>query len=257
MMNSFEFKILLTPRYRALLLDIVTFIVNLIIMFFFMNLLANLAAQSKQGVGTAKILLAIFLLSLVFLQPLGAILKRQQVHQRITDFKPVVSRFILVLYFITQFMFLIIASTLIMESYGKNDSAPTELVVVLFSGIPGLALINTFVVYSYFKPPSGEPFFYFLKSPRSENLGDACVFLSMFCYQLFWTFLLDDPYFHQSPKEWTEVISKMISFFMLALFIYLPPRIFEIYQSTRSWKIWFSMFIANLPVIFRILYGSG
>ncbi len=58
-------------------------------------------------------------------------------------------------------------------------------------GIPRshLTIVQTFLIYQYFSPPKKPPKSEFLRSPRSEMLGDICLFLNMILFQIGWNTL--------------------------------------------------------------------
>jgi hypothetical protein len=43
----------------------------------------------------------------------------------------------------------------------------------------------------------------------------------------------------------------------LALLIYFPPRMFYLAEDIHRRRTWFTMLLANSPVIFKVLIGSN
>jgi hypothetical protein len=82
MVQKSEFRAFFASMHRSILLDIVAFGFNLVLMLALTQLLANLALQAGKGNPSAKAMMALFCLGIVFLQPIGAILKRHHAHQR-------------------------------------------------------------------------------------------------------------------------------------------------------------------------------
>jgi hypothetical protein len=260
-MPRIEFRAIFAPRHRAILLDIVAFVFNLILMSALTNLLANLAAQTGSGAVAAEAIMALFCLGLVFLQPIGAILKRQRAHQRNPDLDATIfmgaGRMILIAYFILQLMFSIYAVVLLIDALDQAAQVSTGALAALFVGIPLVAVANTFVVYFYFSPPKAPARLSALASSQAEILGDACLFLGTLCFQALWWYLLADPYFSSRPNDLGELAGKILAFAIMALMLYLPPRIFYWAEDINRKATWLSMAVANLPVILRILFGAG
>ncbi|HEV7857313.1 MAG TPA: hypothetical protein VGO91_01565 [Pyrinomonadaceae bacterium] len=255
-MRKIDLRAILKPVNRLVLLDVVVFVHNLILMILLSRMLANLAQQAQQGVLTAKAEMALFCLALCMLSPIGAILKRRRAHLRNPDIEPVAG-FLFVLYFLTQLMFLICASTLLVEAGGTDYQGPAGLFAHLFFGLPALAVLNTLIVYFYFLSPKHKPLFKLLLSPVTEIAGDACVFLNVILFQMLWWYLLADPYFSDGVHGVGEFIAKTCAFAGLALFIYVPPRIFYFAEDVEPKTILLTMLLANLPVLWRVFFGTG
>ena len=254
-------KKLLAHANRGILLDVVVFVVNLILMTILSRLLANLIQQANTDL-VAQVAMVLFCLGLVFLQPIGAILKRRRAHLRRPDLDHVpLGRLFLPAYFLAQLMFLIAAGGNLVEIvFGKgngNESKdyfglPPWLFTALFLGIPALAIANTFIVYFYFQPPKREPLIKSLVSPRTELLGDAFLFLNMIGYQAFWGLLMTD-----LPNDYSGIVSRLSMFAFSALLIYFPPRLFYLAEDGHRPVVWLTMLLANSPVILRILFVSS
>lgn len=254
-------KKLLAHANRGILLDVVVFIVNLILMTILSRLLANLIHQAKTDV-IAQAAMVLFCLGLVFLQPIGAILKRRRAHLRRPDLDHVpLGRLFLPAYFLAQLLFLIAASGNLVEIVlGRNYGGATTdffglqrwLFTALFLGIPGLAIANTAICFFYFEVPKRQPLLSLLVSPQAELLGDACLFLNMIGYQAFWGLLMTD-----LTNDYSGIAGRLFMFTFSALIIYFPPRLFYLAEDGNRPIVWLTMLLANSPVILRILFVTS
>ena len=246
---------------RGILLDVIVFLVNVILMTILSRQLANLFLEARTE-KLAQAAVAVFCLALVFLQPIGGLLKRRHAHLRRAELDHVpVGRLILPAYFLTQLVFLIGASGQIVDLiFGKDSGSqsadyfglPPGLFTLLFLGIPALALANTFILWFYFRPPGHKPLFQWLKLPQSETLGDVLLFLNMIGFQAFWGVLMTD-----LPHNFPTISGRLSMFLFAALLIYIPPRIFYLAEDGKRPLVWLTMLLANSPVLLRILFVAS
>lgn len=249
---------------RGILLDVIVFLVNVILLTILSRQLDNLfhQANTPDAPAIAKTAVTIFCLGLVFLQPIGAILKRRRAHLRNPGlYELPAGCLILPAYFLTQLIFLIAASGQIVDLvYGSNslnDSAdyfglPPQIFMLLFLGIPALAIANTFIVYFYFQAPTHKTISPWLESPRSEAFGDLLLFLNMIGFQAFWGLLMSS-----LVDDYSTIAGRLSMFAFVTLLIYIPPRLFYLVEDGRRPIVWLTMLLANLPVLLRILFVSG
>lgn len=249
---------------RGILLDVIVFVVNLILMTILSRQLANLfhQANTQDTHVLPKTAVVVFCLGLVFLQPIGAILKRRRAHLRKPDLHQVPAGcLILPAYFLTQLVFLIGASGQIVDMvFGKAtgpESAdyfglPSSVFTLLFLGIPALAIANTFMIYFYFQAPRQKPVLPWLESPRSELFGDIILFLNMIGFQAFWGLLMSD-----LVNDYTTITGRLSTFAFAALLIYIPPRLFYLAEDGKRPVVWLTMLLANSPVLVRILFVTS
>jgi len=260
-MPKIDFSAILTLRNRGILLDIVVFLVNVILMTMLSRSLADLIHRANTDF-TAQLAVVLFCLGLVFLQPIGAILKRRRAHLRRPDIDHVpLGRLFLPGCFLAQLVFLIAASGNIVDMIsGKDHGGETAnyfglspwLFTTLFLGVPALAIANTFIVYFYFQRPKRKPVFGFLNSPQAELLGDGCLLLNIIGYQAFWGLLMTD-----LPNDYSGVGGRLFTFAFAALLIYFPPRLFFLAEDWQRPVVWLTMLLANTPVILRIFFSTA
>jgi hypothetical protein len=245
------------PSNRGLLLDGVVFVVNLILFTALAHLLRRLFGEARED-PFAKGAVVLYCAGVTFLQPLGALLKRRRAHERVAELELPAPGCLFhpILYFLSKLIFLIAGAGNLLELiYGgggpSDDFAlPPALFAPLFLGIPALAAANTAAVYFYFQKPKRAPLFGFLESPRSETLGDLCLFLNMVGHQMFWGLLMAD-----LTKDYTGVGERLATFCFTALFIYFPPRLLYLAEDGRRPLTWLTMLLANTPVLLRILFA--
>jgi hypothetical protein len=249
---------------RGILLDVIVFFVNVILLTILSRQLDNLfhQANTRDASAVARAAVAIFCLGLVFLQPIGAILKRRRAHSRKPDLHNVPAGcLILPAYFLTQLIFLIGASGQIVDMvYGRTSSSgssdyfglPPQVFMLLFLGIPALAIGNTFVVYFYFQQPTHKPIVPWLETPRSEAFGDVFLFLNMIGFQAFWGLLMSS-----LVEDHSTIVGRLSMFAFITLLIYIPPRLFYLAEDGKRPIVWLTMLLANLPALLRILFVSA
>ena len=249
---------ILSPRNRGVVLDVVVFCVNVIFMIILTRLFTKTAQQAQQAGDNAATILATasFCLSAAFLQPIGAILKRRSARQRKPglDLGSSLAVVVAIVYFVSQLLFLISGTMLLLEAVklalGKDYSTP--LFGVLFLGIPSLAIGNTAIVLFYFYSPRHEPLFKFLNSPQSEAYGDVCLFLNMICFQMLWGYLA-----WEIPKDFDGIGMRIFTLCFTAALIYFPPRLFYLAEEAGRRLVWLTMLLSNAPIILHVLFGKS
>ncbi len=249
---------------RGILLDVIVFLVNLILLTILSRQLATLFHQgsSKDTQALPKIAVAVFCLGLVFLQPIGAIFKRRRAHLRKPDLNEVpFGCLILPAFFLTQLVFLIGASGHVVElvfgAASPGASAdyfglPSTVFMLLFLGIPALAIANTLVIYFYFQQPIRKPLLPWLESPKSEVFGDILLFLNMIGFQAFWGLLMSD-----LVNDYTTIAGRLSMFAFVTVLIYIPPRLFYLAEDGKRPVVWLTMLLANLPALLRIIFVTS
>ncbi|HEX9422392.1 MAG TPA: hypothetical protein VF899_04065, partial [Pyrinomonadaceae bacterium] len=248
---------------RGLLLDIFVFVLNVFLMRLLTRQLMNLFGQVSAEEPTAQLLIGLTFLAMWILPAAGAVLKRWHFHQRrkardITLeseettlggclFNPI-------FYFCLN---LVIASAIMASLgqfvFGRRFDSGSVFVPMIF-GILILTIVQTFLIYRYFSPPKKPPS-EFLRSPQSEMLGDVCIFLNMILFQVFWNMLTFHGLGH--PSGPAEFIGRLFILIFLALLICFPPRMFYLAEDINRPRTWVTMLLANSPVLFRVLIGTG
>ena len=127
-------------------------------------------------------------------------------------------------------------------------------VPLTFLGL-ALTILQTYLIYQYFSPPKKPPRWKFLRQPKSDILGDICLFLNMILFQVAWNLLTLSPLGRVSGLE--EFCGRLFFLCFVALLIYFPPRMFYLAEDITRRRTWLTMLLANSPVILRVLIGTG
>jgi len=255
-MRGIDFKAILLPRNRGILMDSVMFVVQVLLFGVLARQFGNIAHASIAGDDVSKAEVTLFCWFLVILPSVGAILKRHAVRQRNPEFDEQVDSipsklkvFATVLYSVSQFLFLLCASLLLIECaelvFGKFK---ISFFTPLFFGLPALAGLSTLIFVVYFKPTRRRPLLRFFTTPQAELLGDVCLFLNMILLQMFWGYLMSD-----LTGDYKSVVMRLYLFCFTALFIYFPPRLFYLAEHFSQRRVWLVMLLANSPIILRLL----
>lgn len=258
------FKKLFSEQNRGLLLDIFVFVANILVMRFLSGLAIELFNQVSAEDQTAKLLLGLAFVAMWVLPALGAVLKRWHFHQRLKAagksfdleftglsgclFNPI-------FYFclnlvITSAVLTALGDVLVGKAMTKNGAV---FVPFIIAGMV-LTIFQTYLIYRYFSAPKKPPRSEFLKDPRSETLGDLCIFANMMLFQVFWnmlTFAGLGP-----PNGVLEFGGRLFFLCFIALLIYFPPRMFYLAEDIHRPRTWLTMLLANSPVILRVLFGA-
>lgn len=249
---------------RGVLLDVFVFLVNLILMRFLSEQFAGLLGAASAGDVAAQYVLFLFVAGLFFLLPAGAILKRWQYHRTRATGENESERnsalngclFNPVLYLsLSLILFSVIQAFYLQFLYGDNDQDhPAVFIGSIFLGI-ALSILNTYFVFRYFRKPKRDPAFNILKSRAAASLGDICIFLNMLFFQLVWSLLAVGRF--PRPSSLSEFVGRAGVLLFIALLIYFPARMFYLVDDIHKRRTWLTILIANLPIMVRVLFGSG
>lgn len=254
---------LFAKNNRGLLLDLVVFVLNIFLMRLLTRQFIDLFGQVSAENQIAKLALGLTFSAMWILPAAGAVLKRWQLHQRrdAPTFDSVESKlggclFNPIFYFCLN---LVISSAVIASLgdfiFGKRALEAGAVFVPMIFAILILTIVQTFLIYRYFSPPKKPPRWDFLRTRQSETLGDICFFLNMILFQVFWNMLTFAGLGH--PSGVAEFLGRLFVLCFLALLIYFPPRMFYLAEDINRGRTWWTMLLANSPVIVRVLIGTG
>ncbi|MGB9180508.1 MAG: hypothetical protein WCB68_14845 [Pyrinomonadaceae bacterium] len=263
-MQKINFRVILAPRNRGILLDVAIFLVSLVLMRAVTMLSMNLVRQAEEDV-SAKVALGLFFAGLLLLQPLGPILKRWSFHQRTkfsTDSIAGCLVFCYMFFYIVIMMLIsLMASLNFLEAF-RDSSLEGISIIVLLVGIV-LSFVNAVIIFRYFLKPKKEPRWKFLTTPQAEWLGDLCMFLNVICFQILWSSYIASAIFwellntnvHGKPPDFFfGIFLRFFAVAIIALLIYFPPRIFYLVIDRHRKIIWLTMLLANLPLILGVVF---
>lgn len=246
---------------RGLLLDIVVFIANLFLMRTLLGRFLQVAKAATNGDFVAGVAMFLFVLGLFVLAPIGATLKRWHFHERLrsqgkkfNDDEVAFGCLFNPLFFICINFLIYVAVEVFAFQYFYGDDEPGAGIFVS-STLFGMVWcgVNTWLVYRYFSPPEHPPASAFMRAPRSEILGDICIFLNMLLFQLIWNLLSLANLPRPSGVE--EFVGRLLVLCFIALLIYFPPRVFYLADDIHKRRTWLMILVANSPIIIKVLIG--
>jgi len=250
---------------RGLLLDIFIFLANLYLLRLLTTLFIDLFRQVSAENPLPEFLLSLTFVGMWILPAAGAVLKRWHFHQRLKaqgktyDSEESVLAGCLfnpLFYFCLNLVIMSAVLTglgrvLFGEALLKNGAL---FIPLIFLGL-GLTIIQTYLIYLYFSPPKEPPKSQLLRDPRSEIVGDICIFVNMILFQMVWNSLT---FADLGPVSGiAEFAGRLFLLSFLALLIYFPPRMFYLAEDINRPRTWLTMLLANSPVILRVLVGTG
>ncbi|HKR15225.1 MAG TPA: hypothetical protein VJT15_24375 [Pyrinomonadaceae bacterium] len=252
---------LFSESNRGLLLDLVVFAANLLLMRKLTGLFVELIQHVSAEEPAAKFALSLVFVAMWVLPAAGAVLKRWHFHQRVKDaankfddsaaygclFNPI---FYLSLNLVLMSAVLAGLGDLL---FGRALMDNGSLFIPLVFGGLIVTIVQTVLIYRYFSPPKKPPKSEFLRRPESERLGDICIFLNMILFQVAWNLLTDLPL--GPPSGVVELLGRLFFLTFIAFLVYFPPRMLYLAEDLHRRSTWLTMFLANSPVIARVVLG--
>jgi hypothetical protein len=250
---------LLQRANRGMLLDICVFVFNLLLMRFLLPRFAGTISQAVNGDFAAQVLIFSMLAAMLVLPPIAAILKRWHFHTARAAAGDDVAfgcLFNPILYFCLIFtIFAFVQVFLLQYIYGDEDPGAWPFLLTMLVGTT-LTITHTWLVYRYFSPPKNpQPKFAFLLDPRSDLIGDICIWVNVLFFQMFWNYAFRRSFVRPGDAE--ELIGRIFVFGFIALLVYFPPRIFYLAEDIGRRRVWLTILLANSPILFRVLIGTS
>lgn len=261
-----DFRKLLAPRNRGILLDLIVFVVNLLLMRVLTRLSMDLADEAEED-NLAKAAVGLYFAGLFFLQPLGPIFKRWSFHKHHNmDDKSFASCLLAGFMFFYIVMMLVVSGTatiILTEVLFEPGSTGSEIgsLLILLGAV--WSIVNAVVIYRYFLRPKRPPRLKFLTTNTSALLGDVFMFVNVIALQILWNCLTAAHLFWSNmtstplgrPGSLTDILGRFIVIGTLALLVYFPGRIFYLVEDGRRKIIWLTMLLANLPLLLRAVFA--
>ena len=262
--RAFKARDILAESNRGMLFDLVIFVINLLLMGALTDSFLELARlANNEDDPLAKTLLGLYCVALFVLPPAGSILKRWHFHRR-RGFKtgsggvldnlgcPLLPLFYFVLMLVISIGAMVLLGEVIFgKDFGKSGAVSITIILTILS----LCIAQTLIVFRYFSPPRKGPESAFLRDPRSELLGDVCIFLNMLLFQILWNIVGRMP--TQRVSDLTDLGGRIVLLCFLAMMLYLPPRVFYLAEDGRRGAAWLTMLLANSPLILRVIFGTN
>lgn len=254
-------------RNRGLLLDVAVFIFQLVLIRLLTKLSIGFVSQAEEN-AFAKTAIALFLLGLFALQPLGPILKRWSFHQHFKSFgndEGALTSFLLSIYkfFYIGAMWIMIYLAYLYFSEAFPDFHSERIEKLVVGAALVLPVLSVFLIFTYFRKPKRSPRWKFLMTPKAEALGDLCMFLNVICFQMLFSVYVSSPHFwnvlhkitrQSSGQTFQSLSGRLYVAGIAALLAYFPPRIFYLVIDQRRKITWLMMLLANLPLILAIVF---
>ena len=256
---------ILARTNRGMLFDILIFVANIFLLRILAKSFLGIVKDASAGDAFAQLGLMGLALGMWLLPGTGAILKRWHFHQRLKQegkslehlgvlsgclFNPL-------FYFV---MSLLITALVITAIFGllkpSRENEQVIFVTSCFLGV-GFAAFQTYLVYRYFSASKRAPRIEFLRDPRSETLGDACILLNMILFQVAWNVLpIMLPPRPANVSLFAEIMFRLVVLGFATMLIYFPPRIFYLREDINRPRAWLTIGLANLPLITRLLLSA-
>lgn len=257
------FKNIFAKHNRGILLDVLVFVLQLILIRLLTRYFIELIHRASAADTLAKIALGLFFSGTFILPAAGAVLKRWHFHQRTRWRKQAAAPlgdglagclFHPVIYFVVSLCLSLAAGVILCGLiFGEDFATRASFFLSLVFGVLALSLVQTILVYRYFTPPKKAPSGAFWRDPRSELLGDICIYLNMVLFQIVWGLLTSFPAARVSGFE--DFAGRLFVLGFLALLLYFPPRIFYLADDIDRPAAWGTILLANAPTLLRILFG--
>ncbi len=239
------------------------FVANLFLMRWLAQLFLDLFSRVSADEPLAKFALSLSALGMWILPAAGAVLKRWHFHQRRKQHADIFDGeegsvagclFNPIFYFCLN---LVLVSAILTGLgdflFGRALLENGALFIpLIFAGL-FLTILQTFLIYRYFSPPKKPPKHEFLRRHESELLGDVCIFVNMILFQIAWNFLT----FMElgPPSGVAELLGRIFFLSFIALLVYFPPRMLYLAEDLHRRSTWWTMLLANSPVIVRVVIG--
>ncbi len=256
-------------EHRGSLADIVVFVVQLLLMRVLVGRFTELVMLSSGDV-LAKTILAGFLLALCFLQPIGVLLTRYRMSEASDAQRKDYEKLIDdggCYYLVGQLILMGTAVNFVFSIFGQQHFFDTvcflELVLAL-----ALAGLNLWIISLFGTKPNHHLIKRILGSVQSEILGDMALILNLVLWQVLWGYLMFGYTTAESAPEevlwlWaftpalgTNRTSKFALFILSFTIFYISPRLIYMLRDGRRRLAWLTMLLANLPVLYRLYFGT-
>jgi hypothetical protein len=248
-------------RNRGLLFDVLIFLANIFLMQILVRLFLLIFREAAAGDFWAKAELLSFYAGMLVLPSLAAVLKRWHFHQRIKragekeavgGWLPFGCIFLPFLYLVVIMWITLAVALTFLDLFPDSELGRTGSGVLLGVGL-AYNVVQTVLVFRYFSPPKHKPKSAFLRSPRSEILGDLCIFLNMLLYQVLLNWgAMTYPGFHEG-----KFVDRFIPLVFFALLMYLTGRIFYLVEDVRHPRTFLTILLANSPIFIRAVLAGG
>jgi hypothetical protein len=252
---------ILVGKNRGTTIDVLIFLANLFLMGFLVRLFLEVFRRAAAGDVIAKSGLLLFYLGMLVLPSVGAVLKRWHFHQRLKlageneddgGYLPFGCMFLPFVYLIVNMWITLAVALTFMDLFPDSEFVKTVSLPLLLFGIV-YNIFQTVLVFRFFSRPKHPPKSEFLRDPRSDALGDICIFLNMIFSQVLLNWgALSYPGFREG-----RFVDRFVPLLVFALLMYLTGRIFFLVEDFRRPRTWLTILLANSVIIVRVVFGLG
>jgi hypothetical protein len=256
-------KNIFAKNNRGILLDVMVFVLQLVLIRLLTRYFIELTQRASADETFAKIALGLFFTGTFILPSAGAVFKRWHFHQRTRWRKQAAAPlgdglagclFHPVSYFVVSLCLSLTGGVILCQLiFGEDFATRASIFLSLVFGVLLLSIVQTILVYRYFTPPKKAPSDAFWRDPRSDLLGDICIYLNMILFQILWGVLTSFPSAGVSSFE--DFAGRLFALSLFALLLYFPPRIFYLVEDIHRPAAWGTILLANAPTLLRILFG--
>ena len=263
----FDFRQILAPHNRGILLDVIVFLLSVLLLRVATISSLNLVQRAEDEL-LPKLAIGLFFAGLLLLQPLGPTLRRWSFHQG-NQFTTNSSAGCLLFWFMFVYLAMMLmisgaAAILISEVIFEKDSVGSDIGVLALLGGFVWSIVSIVMIYRYFLRPKKKPGWPFLATPKATRLGDVCMFLNVICLQILWGALTASEGFREVATStplgrrgsFTDFLGRLIVVGALAALVYFPGRIFYLVEDRHLKLTAVTMLVANLPLILGIVFAS-
>ena len=247
------------PKHRGIVLDLVVFLVGLVLVRALLIPVNSLVHAAHEDTA-AKLAIGLFFAGLVFVQPLGPVLKRWSFHQR-NAFSTDSSAGCLLFWFMFVYLAMMFALCGVAAVVlGEVFSTGPDVAVAFALGGFVWSVISVVFVYRYFVTPKKPPRWSFLTTPAAEHLGDVLIYLNLIGFQILWGSVTASAPFRElvtgtplgRPANFTDILARLVVIAAGAVLLYLPARIFYLVEDRHHALTAATMLLANTPLILSI-----
>jgi hypothetical protein len=259
---------ILARENRGILFDLFIFAINLLLMPFITKAFVDIGRAAAGGQRALQFLLFLFFASIYFIQPYGALFKRWSFHQRRragrrrkknTD--GIIFTFAddgvwsLIFNPIVYFLALLLISSMIITYLNQlitgrffSDDDPYFIVFILMGFL--VSVVHSVAAYKYFLSPKKEPKKKILASSFSEPVGDILLFVNIFLFQILWNIVGQIPF--EKSSDPGGLALRVLFMLGVGILMYYPARIFYSAEDIRNPLAWFTIVLANIPLVLRV-----
>lgn len=255
-----RFRRLAASASRGMVLDVTVFALNLLLMRQLARQFAAIVRGASAGDGGAKASLIAYLLLMLVLPAAGAVLGRWHFHRRRAargqtgDADAAAWGCLLNPAFYLAVSLVIATSAAVMiaqQLFGEDINQRAGVFLPLMLGVLVFSIVQTVLVYRYLTPPRGPPRGAFWRGPRSEALGDACIFLNMILFQVIWNVVISGRM--TRIGGWEDLAGRVFFVWFVSILVYFPPRIFYLAEDVHRPRSWATMLLATSPLVLHLL----